>query len=123
MAYVRFCSRSFGAYDSDVYIYEHVAGGIHCCGCSLAAGSCFTTPDPDVMAAHIAEHVAAGDDVPDPDELVAAIQRRDELHLGDDPATGQPRRCVVCGCTDAEACPGGCYWLELEPPRCSSCPA
>jgi len=29
--------------------------------------------------------------------------------------------CVSCGCTDEEACPGGCWWFEDCPPRCSSC--
>ena len=27
--------------------------------------------------------------------------------------------CRVCGCTDAEACPGGCIWAE--PDLCSRC--
>jgi len=27
--------------------------------------------------------------------------------------------CRVCGCTDAIACPGGCYWVETD--LCSSC--
>ena len=28
-------------------------------------------------------------------------------------------RCRSCGCTDARACPGGCYWVE--PDLCSAC--
>lgn len=28
------------------------------------------------------------------------------------------RRCRVCGCTDDNACPGGCYWVEDD--LCSS---
>lgn len=71
MAYVRFCSRSFGAYDSDVYVYEHTAGGIHCCSCALQ-GICFTTDEPAVMIAHLQAHRDAGHQVPDIDaELLA----------------------------------------------------
>jgi hypothetical protein len=29
------------------------------------------------------------------------------------------RSCRVCGCTDKNACPGGCYWVE--PDLCSRC--
>lgn len=29
------------------------------------------------------------------------------------------RRCRVCGCTDDQACEGGCYWVE--PDLCSAC--
>ncbi|TAA18233.1 hypothetical protein EA658_13895 [Pseudoxanthomonas winnipegensis] len=29
------------------------------------------------------------------------------------------RRCRDCGCTDLQACPGGCHWVE--PDRCSAC--
>lgn len=27
--------------------------------------------------------------------------------------------CRLCGCTDMQACPGGCYWIE--PDLCSAC--
>lgn len=30
-----------------------------------------------------------------------------------------PRRCRVCGCTDAKACPDGCYWITEN--LCSRC--
>lgn len=32
-------------------------------------------------------------------------------------------RCRACGCTDAQACPGGCAWRDSEPgpPCCTSC--
>lgn len=34
--------------------------------------------------------------------------------------------CVVCGCSDLAACPGGCSWTHDptagELPRCSKCP-
>ncbi len=29
------------------------------------------------------------------------------------------RKCRVCGCTDAKACPGGCSWVAED--LCSSC--
>jgi hypothetical protein len=28
-------------------------------------------------------------------------------------------KCRACGCTEAKACPGGCYWFE--PDLCSRC--
>lgn len=32
---------------------------------------------------------------------------------------GAPMECAVCGCTDEEACPGGCIWAA--PGLCSRC--
>lgn len=29
------------------------------------------------------------------------------------------RTCRVCGCTDARACEGGCWWVEAD--LCSAC--
>jgi hypothetical protein len=29
--------------------------------------------------------------------------------------------CEGCGCTDDNACPGGCHWISLKPPVCSRC--
>ncbi|HZK56686.1 MAG TPA: hypothetical protein VFD17_00120 [Clostridia bacterium] len=29
------------------------------------------------------------------------------------------RKCRVCGCTDNCACPGGCYWVDIN--LCSRC--
>lgn len=46
------------------------------------------------------------------DSLTAAL-----AHLVGDSVT--PRTCKVCGCTDAEACPGGCSWAQ--PAICSTC--
>lgn len=37
--------------------------------------------------------------------------------FGEDPPDG--RRCRRCGCTDIQACPGGCWWIE--PDLCSQC--
>lgn len=41
------------------------------------------------------------------DELIEEVQRLD-----------MPR-CRICGCTDDNACPGGCYWVEED--LCSEC--
>jgi hypothetical protein len=30
-------------------------------------------------------------------------------------------KCVGCGCTEGEACEGGCVWLSTDPPVCSRC--
>jgi hypothetical protein len=30
-------------------------------------------------------------------------------------------RCIGCGCTEERACPGGCSWVSLNPPKCSAC--
>lgn len=32
-------------------------------------------------------------------------------------------RCIGCGCTDDEACAGGCSWAQTDPPVCSRCDA
>jgi len=45
-----------------------------------------------------------------PFHLVLAI-RRGEVLLGDE--------CEICGCTEEEACPGGCWWVA--PGLCSAC--
>lgn len=39
------------------------------------------------------------------------------------PIGARPARpvCQGCGCTDDHACPGGCSWVSLNPPLCSSC--
>ncbi|MBR0855444.1 hypothetical protein [Bradyrhizobium liaoningense] len=29
--------------------------------------------------------------------------------------------CSGCGCTDDQACPGGCWWVTYNPPLCSAC--
>ncbi len=40
----------------------------------------------------------------------------DGLLERDDP---EARRCRVCGCTDDNACPAGCWWVEVD--LCSEC--
>lgn len=38
---------------------------------------------------------------------------------------GNPAKCVGCGCTDACACEGGCWWLDVDRKArkgvCSNC--
>lgn len=37
----------------------------------------------------------------------------------------RPATCTGCGCTDRRACPGGCWWVQLDREKrtglCSSC--
>ena len=33
----------------------------------------------------------------------------------------QPGTCRVCQCTDADACPGGCSWVDADHTLCSEC--
>lgn len=44
-------------------------------------------------------------------------------HFFPGPESGAPaavvRACRHCGCTEAAACPGGCYWVSLD--ECSAC--
>lgn len=74
MSYCRFGN-------ADVYVFEHVYGGIDCCGCWL---------DPqqprlhsmEEVEEHFAAHVAAGHNVPD--TLVADIRAdANDIHWSD----------------------------------------
>lgn len=50
-------------------------------------------------------------------DLELAGLRRDDRAAGD-------RTCIMCGCTDSHACPGGCSWTERGPDGtglCSRC--
>lgn len=70
---------------SDVYIFEHVAGYIECCGCSLTevkdeeifGFAHFKTPREAL--AHLDEHEAAGDDI---GHAKRRIRREYELDRG-----------------------------------------
>lgn len=34
----------------------------------------------------------------------------------------QVKKCYICGCTNDNACPGGCVWVESSPvDLCTSC--
>lgn len=59
MSYAR-----FGWDDSYVYLFEHVDGGLECCGCALSPVSVRFT-DVVEFCRHLDEHTAAGHTVPD----------------------------------------------------------
>lgn len=51
-------------------------------------------------------------------QSIATLIRSREAHRG--LGTLLPERfCRVCGCTESNACEGGCYWVE--PDLCSRC--
>ncbi len=61
MSYAR-----WGCDNSDVYVYAHCDGGIECCGCFLnnvSSSPIFSTSGE--ILAHLDEHRASGDFVPD----------------------------------------------------------
>lgn len=47
-------------------------------------------------------------------QLRELLNKQPELEAG-----GSYRICRVCGCTDLNACPGPCYWVEDN--LCSNC--
>ena len=53
-------------------------------------------------------------------ECAEAMERWAADH-GDSTGIEAPRRCRACGCTDALACAGGCWWVEAD--LCSACAA
>jgi len=69
------------------------------------------------------------------DELSAQIERfglaeiTPAIHADDDrepqPGALACASCIGCGCTDAQACQGGCWWLAVDRARgrgvCSNC--
>jgi hypothetical protein len=87
MSYARFSN-------ADVYVYLDCDGYLNCCACSLNAdesdalfpGSthCHST---DEMLAHLAEHVAAGHDVPASctERLAAEREENDAFMAGETP--------------------------------------
>lgn len=73
-----------------------------------------------VRAAQVAYAERVGNDQ---DKIHAAIEAA-LLHLAGEgllQTTDAVRQCRVCGCTDEEACPGGCSWSQPE--ICSTCAA
>lgn len=48
-----------------------------------------------------------------------AAQLRGDVAVGDDDVAS----CARCGCTEDQACPGGCVWVPTRSPEdvCSSC--
>ncbi|MFJ5156368.1 hypothetical protein ACIQCF_33370 [Streptomyces sp. NPDC088353] len=82
------------------------SGAITAAGAELAATDQADAVDPDEQAPALATPDA--EKVPEPS--VTAV---------DD---GEPQ-CVRCGCTDSQACPGGCHWVanRRDVPLCSAC--
>ena len=85
----------------------------------LGGACCFADEDPnsdgyqqDVIAA-VKECGCKNEDV-----LLTyrIIENPDSFDL---PADKDEQRCRVCGCTDSNACPEGCYWVEDD--LCSRC--
>lgn len=87
-------------------------------------------PDPDATGKPCGIHPAArADAFCACGHIVAVHTRRPDRSLTCDlcePATGPVvesaaavRQCRICGCTDEEACPGGCSWSQ--PQICSTC--
>jgi len=71
-----------------------------------------------VRAAQIAFAERIGNDQ---DKMHAAIEAALLQLVGDGPALPAVRKCRTVGCTDDEACPGGCSWSQPE--ICSTCAA
>lgn len=61
MSYARFGP------DSDIYVYLHVDGYLHCCACLLPDDSrdSFTCNTTDDMITHLRDHATAGHRIPD----------------------------------------------------------
>lgn len=79
---------------ADVYVFMNVGGYLSCCGCWLSdREDYYSTAD---MIAHLAEHRAAGHDVPDGIE--------DELLADDHANFVDYRRCDVDGCDERVTC-------------------
>lgn len=69
MSYVRWSSPGHPwDYDSDLYIYNDVSGGITCCGCDLEEpnhSTGYNVATHEEMIAHVEKHIKEGDSVPD----------------------------------------------------------
>jgi hypothetical protein len=59
----------------------------------------------------------------EPDDVavaqLAGTVKRFGLGEAGDIICAEARACRCCGCTDAQACPGGCSWVD--PDLCSQC--
>lgn len=51
------------------------------------------------------------------DELLTRLVSDGKLEVVENHS--QERHCRDCGCTDSHACPGGCYWIDID--LCSQC--
>jgi len=68
------------------------------------------SPEPEAIEEATPEPEAIEEATPEPEAIEEAT-----------PEVGTPEenRCRVCGCTNMQACPGGCYWVEDD--LCSRC--
>lgn len=94
MAYARFSY-------ADVYVFMSTSGHLECCGCAL--GDEWEFGSTQAMVDHLAEHRAAGHDVPDGIEA--------DLWADDRENWVDYARCDVDGCDERVTCgspaPGG----------------
>jgi hypothetical protein len=74
--------------------------------------------DRDVLSCPTSSAIAPASSI-EPEEVPMRCEPV-ETPLGARPATGK-LYCVICGCTDDRACPGGCHWVSKNPPMCSAC--
>lgn len=87
MSYARFSY-------ADVYVFMNTGGWLECCGCSLGDEGRFDSTQ--AMVDHLAQHRAAGDDVPDGIE--------DSLWADDRENWVDYQRCDLDGCDERAAC-------------------
>jgi len=87
MAYARFSN-------ADVYVFMSTSGHLECCGCRL--GDQWSFDSTAAMVEHLAEHRAAGHDVPDGIEA--------DLWADDQENWVDYRRCDVKGCDKRVTC-------------------
>lgn len=87
MAYSRFTG-------ADVYVFMSSAGHLECCGCRL--GNQWEFGSTQAMVDHLAEHRAAGHDVP--------VGLEAELWEDDQENWVDYRRCDVDGCDKRATC-------------------
>ena len=87
MSYARFSY-------ADVYVFMSTSGHLECCGCQL--GNQWKFDSTAAMVEHLAEHRAAGHDVPD--GIEASLWDDDQENWVD------YRRCAVGGCDKRVTC-------------------
>lgn len=87
MSYARFSY-------ADVYVFMSTSGHLECCGCIL--GDQWAYDSTQAMVDHLAEHRAAGHDVPD------GIEQ--QLRQDDRKSWTDYERCDVDGCEERTTC-------------------
>lgn len=92
---------------------QRAAEAVRAAGMSMAAGAAAIR---DAFAPFVEDPAVGADTAPSFAEQMRQDAEADELADG---GTLEPRRCRICGCTDDEACEGGCSWVEED--LCSTC--